>query len=219
MAVQRRLELVIGTYNQGKIREVYQALDTLPLQFRHLSEFPNVSAVTELGQTYRQNAVLKALGYAKQTGVLALADDSGLEVDALDGRPGVLSARFGGENASDGDRIKALLSQLAEQANSGRTARFVCCIALAGWDTTEALHQGDDPRLLTVIEGRCEGLIASTPRGENGFGFDPVFVPTGYQQTFGQLPNETKARISHRAQALAKIRMFINSWYPQLDRC
>ena len=212
MPGRRRLELVIATYNQGKIREVKEALEGLPLQLRYLSEFAHVSAVSELGQTYEDNAVLKAIGYAKQTGVCTLADDSGLEVDALDGRPGVFSARFSGEHASDGDRIQALLYQLAEQANSDRTARFVCCMALAGWDSAEALSRADDPQLLTVTEARCEGVITAMPVGENGFGFDPVFVPTGYQQTFAQLPNEIKASISHRAQALAKIRTFINSW-------
>ena len=211
MPGRRRLELVIATYNPGKIREVRDALEGLPLRLRYLSEFAHVSAVSEGGRTYEENAVLKAIGYAKQTGLCALADDSGLEVDALDGRPGLLSARFVGKNASDDDRIKTLLSQLAEQANSDRTARFVCCMALAGWDSTEGLSRGDDPQLLTVIEARCEGVIAAKPVGKNGFGFDPVFLPTGFQQTFAQLPNEIKARISHRALALAKIRTFINS--------
>ncbi|HEV2827706.1 MAG TPA: RdgB/HAM1 family non-canonical purine NTP pyrophosphatase [Pyrinomonadaceae bacterium] len=208
---RRRLELVIATHNQGKIREVQKALEGLPLQFRYLSEFAHVSAVPELGKTYEDNAVLKAMGYAKQTRVCALADDSGLEVDALDGRPGVFSARFGGASASDADRIQALLSQLAEQRQSDRTARFVCCMALAGWDSAHTAKQ-DEPHLLTVTEARCEGAIAYAPRGENGFGFDPVFLPAGYQETFGELPNEVKASISHRAQALAKIRTFINSW-------
>jgi XTP/dITP diphosphohydrolase len=212
MPGRRRLELVIATYNPGKIREVQEALKGLPLRLRYLSEFAHVSAVSEAGRTYKENAVLKAIGYAKQTGMCALADDSGLEVDALDGRPGVFSARFGGEHASNSDRIKALLHQLAEQANSDRTARFVCCMALAGWDSTEPLNPGDDPRLLTAIEARCEGVIADKPAGENGFGFDSVFLPTGYRQTFAQLPNEIKARISHRALALAKIRTFINRW-------
>jgi XTP/dITP diphosphohydrolase len=206
------LKLLIATYNQGKIREVQEALKTLPLKFRYLSEFAHVSPVSELGQTYDENAVRKAIGYAKQTGVCALADDSGLEVDALDGKPGVFSARFGGENASDADRIKGLLYELSEHTNPDRTARFVCCMALAGWDSTEARSRGGDPRVLTVIEAKCEGLIGLTPHGENGFGFDPIFLPTGYQQTFAELPNEIKASISHRAQALAKIRMFINSW-------
>jgi XTP/dITP diphosphohydrolase len=218
MPRRHSFELVIATYNQGKILEVREALEGLPLRLRYLSEFAHVSAVSEVGRTYEENAVLKAIGYAKQTGVCALADDSGLEVVALDGRPGVLSARFGGDHASDRDRIKALLSQLAEQANSDRTARFVCCMALAGWDSTEPFNPGDDPRLLTVIGATCKGVIAAKPVGENGFGFDPVFLPTGYRQTFAQMPNEIKARISHRALALAKIRTFIHSRQRQLDR-
>jgi XTP/dITP diphosphohydrolase len=208
----RPLELLVATNNQGKIREVQAALDSLPLKLRYLSEFANVSAVPEAGQTYQENAVLKAVGYARQTGVSALADDSGLEVDALDGRPGVFSARFGGEKASDAERIKLLLSELSELANMNRSARFVCCMALAGWQSPEAPKQGHEARLLTVTEASCEGFVAPAPRGVNGFGFDPVFVPAGYQQTFAQLPGEIKATISHRAQALAEIRTFINRW-------
>ncbi|HUS09766.1 MAG TPA: non-canonical purine NTP pyrophosphatase [Pyrinomonadaceae bacterium] len=208
----RSLELLIATNNQGKVREVQAALESLPLKLRYLSEFPNVSTVLEAGQTYQENAVLKAVGYARQTGVFALADDSGLEVDALDGRPGVFSARFGGEKASDAERIKLLLSELSEHANMNRSARFVCCMALAGWRSAVVLKPGHETRLLTVTEASCEGIIAPAPRGVNGFGFDPVFVPAGYQQTFAQLSGEIKASISHRAQALAEIRTFISRW-------
>jgi XTP/dITP diphosphohydrolase len=206
------LELLVATYNQGKIREVEDGLAALPVKFRYLTEFANVYTVSEDGQTYRENAILKALGYAKQTGLRAVADDSGLEVDALGGRPGVFSARFGGEKLSDGDRIRRLLFELSEQANQARSARFVCCMAFAGWESSEELIRGDQPRLLTVTEGRCEGLIAPTPRGANGFGFDPVFVPIGYQDTFAQLPLELKARISHRGQALGEMQRFVSRW-------
>jgi XTP/dITP diphosphohydrolase len=206
------LELVVATYNQGKVREIQKALESVPVKVRCLDEFAGVSLVPELGQTYQANAVLKAIGYAKQTRQFALADDSGLEVDALGGRPGVFSARFGGENASDADRIKILLSQLHDQSTSARSARFVCCMAFAGWPSAHVSNQTEEPRVLTIVEASCEGTIALAPRGVNGFGFDPVFVPSGYEQTFAQLPEETKALISHRAKALAGIRTFLTQW-------
>lgn len=203
-------EILIATHNPGKIREVQEALHPLPVKLRYLSEFPNVSSVNEVGQTYEENAVLKALGYAGQTGLYALADDSGLEVDSLGGKPGLFSARFGGEHASDRDRIQRLLAALARRGSSERAARFVCCMALAGWQPSQDPGDRGDPRLLTVAEARCEGAVASQPKGANGFGFDPVFVPAGYLATFAELPPEVKARISHRAQALAEIRAFLD---------
>jgi XTP/dITP diphosphohydrolase len=212
MTSDRNLQLVVATYNQGKVREVREALDSLPVRLRYLGEFPNVSQVAEVGQTYQANAVLKAIGYAKQTGLYALADDSGLEVDALGGKPGVFSARLGGENAADNDRIQVLLSQVREQSNCSRSARFVCCMAFAGWHSNDMTHRTEEPRLLTVIEANCEGTIVMAPRGVNGFGYDPVFVPAGYEQTFAQLPKKIKAKISHRGKALAEIRTFLAQW-------
>jgi XTP/dITP diphosphohydrolase len=208
----RNLELVVATYNQGKVREVQEALDSLPVKFRYLSEYADVSPLAEVGKTYQANAVLKAIGYAKQTRHFALADDSGLEVDALGGRPGVLSARFGGGEASDNDRIRLLLSELQAQSGSIRSARFICCMAFAGWRSADVSDRTEEPRVLTVVEASCEGIIALAPRGSNGFGFDPVFVPEGHEQTFAQLPAKTKARISHRAKALAEIRTFLTQW-------
>src|SRR6185295_14064913 len=195
-------KILIATHNLGKVREVRQALQSLPVTLVSLSDFAHVSLVKEVGRTYEENAVLKALSYAKQTGLCALADDSGLEVDALGGEPGVLSARFAGEDASDSERIQKLLTALNQRGNEDRSARFVCCMALAGWQPTDDLTVGDEPGLLTVTEAKCEGAIAFQARGTNGFGFDPVFVPRGYDATFGELPNEVKARISPRAHAL-----------------
>jgi len=182
------------------------------VQLRHLSDFKNISTVAEVGKTYQENAVLKAVGYARQTGVCALADDSGLEVNALEGRPGVYSARYGGDNTTDSDRISLLLSELSSGPPANRTARFVCCMALAGWQTTNQANRSGEPEVLTVVEGVCEGFISTAPFGDHGFGFDPVFVPAGHQQTFAQLPNEVKATISHRARALMKIQTFIERW-------
>ena len=126
----------MATRNRGKVREIQEALSSLPVKLRYLEEFGNVSTVDEVGQTYQENAVLKALGYSKQTGLLALADDSGLEVDALGGMPGVFSARFAGEHSSDHQRIEKLLAALSD-SDRQRTARFVCCMALAGWEPSE----------------------------------------------------------------------------------
>ena len=206
------VEILIATHNQGKMREVHDQLHALPVKLRYLSEFPLVSTVAESGNTYSENAVLKALGYARQTGLCALADDSGLEVDALAGGPGVHSARFGGENLSDHDRIQVLLAELSEKPDSKRGARFVCCMALAGWPRGRPTGK---PEVLNLIEAKCYGSIALQPRGSRGFGFDPLFVPDGHVATFAELPNEVKAKISHRAQALAAVRAFLSCWLPQ----
>jgi len=211
MILPSPVEVLIATHNKGKIREVQQGLHSLPVKLRYLNEFSQVTPVDEVGRTYEENAVLKSLGYAKQTGLCALADDSGLEVDALGGGPGVHSARFGGESLSDHDRIQKLLLELSEQAGTKRSARFVCCMAFAGWQRTAV---DGEPRLLTLIEAKCEGSIAPQAQGANGFGFDPVFVPEGYLATFAELPSEVKAKISHRAQALAAIGAFLRRWLP-----
>jgi XTP/dITP diphosphohydrolase len=215
MILKPRREILVATRNSGKIREIRGALRSLPVKLRHLDEFPNVSPVEEVGQTYQENAVLKALGYSKQTGLCALADDSGLEVDALGGMPGVFSARFGGEEATDAERIEKLLRTLSEHPASKRTARFVCCVALAGWQGDKQPMAQADPRVLKVTKAICEGNIANAARGTNGFGFDPVFVPENYSMTFAELPHEVKATISHRALALKAMRRFLDRWLAQ----
>lgn len=215
MTSTSRLEILVATSNPGKIREIQDGLCSLPVRLRYLDEFSNVSPVNEVGRTYEENAILKALGYSKQTGVCALADDSGLEVDALGGEPGVFSARFGGDYASDHERIEKLLTTLSQHRGQERAARFVCCMALTGWKKEGEQIQRSDPRLLHVTEAKCEGSIATGLRGMNGFGFDPVFVPSGYSRTFAELPAETKATISHRALALAAMREFLGLWLGQ----
>jgi XTP/dITP diphosphohydrolase len=206
------VELLIATRNPGKVREIQQALSSLPIKLRYLEEFGNVSSVAEVGRTYEENAVMKALGYAKQTGVSALADDSGLEVDALGGIPGVLSARFAGDHASDHQRIEKLLTTLSQQRDHRRSARFICCMALVGWEPTEVRRRLTEPHVLSLAEAKCEGVIANAAHGVNGFGFDPVFVPSGYEETFAELPLDVKRKISHRALALAMIREFLEGW-------
>ena len=209
-------EIVIATSNAGKIAEIREALSLLPVRLRELGEFPNVLPVEEVGQTYEDNAALKALSYAQQTGMCALADDSGLEVDALNGKPGVLSARFGGQHLSDRERTEKLLAQITDVRDLDRSARFVCSMALAGW------HAGTDnaqvaPKLLSVTEGVCSGVLTSEARGANGFGFDPIFVPNGYDRTFAELPSGLKSKISHRGKALNAMRLFLIDWLAQLD--
>jgi XTP/dITP diphosphohydrolase len=205
----RNLQLLIATRNRGKILEIQDALASLPLRLRLLEEFDEVLPVEEVGKTYEANAVLKALGYSKQTGVFALADDSGLEVDALGGRPGVFSARFGGDGATDQQRLEKLLTELSF-GKQKRSARFVCCMALAGWESDD--RRSAEPHILNVTQEKCEGVITMSTRGESGFGYDPIFAPAGYDRTFGELPSRIKNAISHRALALAAMRDFLHSW-------
>ena len=215
MILSPRPEILVATHNPGKIREIQEAFRFSPVRLRYLKEFSDVPQVDEVGRTYQENAVLKALGYSRATGVCAVADDSGLEVDALGGMPGVFSARFGGDHASDAQRINLLLAALSEHPDKKRTARFVCCMAMAGWQQKEEAVKVGNPGLLKVTEGRCEGVIADAPRGSNGFGFDPVFVPIAYDATFAELPAEVKSRISHRALALEAMRAFLESHLAQ----
>jgi len=207
------LELLIATYNSGKIRELVQALRGLPITPRYLSDFPYISAVEETGQTYEENAVLKSVDYCERTGLYSLADDSGLEVDALEGKPGVKSARFGGENASDADRTSKLLKELRGYKGSERTARFVCYMSLAAAQFSASGIETTAPRILKISQGFCEGTIAYSPRGTRGFGYDPVFIPTGHDETFGELSSEIKAKLSHRAKALSAMRLFLTHFF------
>ena len=184
--------LVIATRNRGKLLELRAIVGELPLKLLDLRSFPSVRAVPETGTTFVENASFKAAGYAVQTGEMTLADDSGLEIDALDGAPGVLSARYAGEGASDAERVDRLLAELSQVKSGERTARFISVIAIANREGV----------ILNLSTGVCEGLIASAPRGANGFGYDPVFIPRGFEQTFAELPPASKNRISHRGKAL-----------------
>ena len=192
-------ELLIATGNKGKVAELRSLLAGLPLRLRDLAEFPRAQEVLETGQTFADNAALKAEGYARQTGLWTLADDSGLEVEALGGAPGVYSARYGGEGLTDADRVQRLLEALSGTDDEARRARFVCVIAVA------------DPRgeIRNLSTGTCEGRIVHSPRGTHGFGYDPVFLPDGFDQTFGELLAEIKQDISHRARALKAARSFL----------
>lgn len=199
--MSRPVPLLVATRNQGKLRELRRLLNDLPLDVHDLSMFQNVSAIPETGKTFQENATLKATGYAKQTGVLTLAEDSGLEVDEMDGAPGLFSARFAGLDASNEARINKILRELSRFPDSDRRARFVSAIAVAD-KNGEMIH---------LSQGVCEGRIARSSRGTQGFGYDPIFIPDGYNMTFGELLPETKNRISHRANALAGAYAFLRS--------
>lgn len=191
--------LLLATNNAGKLAELARLIDGTGIELVGLDSFPAVPEVEETGTTFDENARLKARGYALQTRLYALADDSGLEVRALGGRPGVLSARYGGIGTSFADKMAMLLTELDLTGQDDRTARFVCSIAIARPD-------GD---IIHTVTGRCDGQIASAPRGPGGFGYDPIFIPDGFDQTFGELPVETKQQISHRARAFEQIIPFL----------
>ena len=195
--------LLLGTRNPGKVREIESILANSGWSFSSLQSFPALDTPAESGATYADNAILKARFYALATRMCALADDSGLEVDALEGAPGVYSARYAGDNASDTDRRALLLLELAKIPNVNRRARFVSVVAISDAEGS----------VLNVSEGICEGSIIFSPRGNGGFGYDPLFVPDGYNETFAELPEDIKNRISHRARALLKTRDFLS----QLD--
>lgn len=192
-----RPRLVAATRNRGKVLELKALLRGLPFDIRGLADYAIERDVEETGTTFAENAAIKASAYGLMAGELTLADDSGLVVDALDGAPGVFSARYAGPGASDADRIARLLAELASVGD--RRARFVCAISVAG----------GDGKILTTVEGFCEGTIADSPRGANGFGYDPVFIPSGFDRTFGELPADVKSEISHRAVATVEIKRFL----------
>lgn len=195
-------ELLIATKNAGKIREIEELLANVPIRLRTLREFDKIVEPEETGATFAENAVLKAGYYAQKTGIAALADDSGLEVVALGGAPGVYSARYAGEKATDDERIARLLDELKAANNKNRQARFVCAMAIVNIDgVTECL-----------TEGVCKGQIADLPKGRNGFGYDPIFIPEGFSETFGELSQEIKQKISHRALAISKIVGFLRNF-------
>jgi XTP/dITP diphosphohydrolase len=195
------MSLLLGTRNPGKLREITSILDNAGWVFRSLQEFPDVDVAEENGETFAANAIAKAQFYAKATAMWALADDSGLEVEALGGAPGVFSARYAGSDASDADRRELLLSELAKTGNANRRARFVAVVAIAD----------RDGRVLNLSQGICSGRIGFASRGHGGFGYDPLFIPDGYDQTFAELPDTIKNLISHRARALISTKDFLLS--------
>jgi XTP/dITP diphosphohydrolase len=187
--------LVLATRNQGKKREFERLLAGLGIQIEDLTQHPSVPEVEETGNSYLANALLKASEVARHTGLPALADDSGLEVDALGGAPGIHSARFAGPHRSDRDNIALLLTRLAAVPESRRSARFRCVLVVAKPDATHI-----------SVEGTCEGFITTTAMGEGGFGYDPIFFYPPADRTFAELGQAEKDRFSHRARASEQLR-------------
>lgn len=192
-------KLLVGTANLGKLREIEPILLPLPLQIVNLEKLGVDPNLAETGRTYSENAALKAKTFAKRTRYWTIADDSGLEVEALGGRPGIFSARYGDERAPDADRIALLITELSEVCKAPWEARFVCSVALS--DKTG--------QIVAVATGECPGQIVSVAKGVRGFGYDPVFVPSGFTSTFSELSTSVKQMISHRARALNAIRPVI----------
>jgi len=191
--------LLLGSANRNKARELAELLKGLPWDVRGLNDFPEVEAPEEHGTTFEENAILKARFYTSQFGVACVADDSGLEVDALDGAPGIYSARYAGPGCSDDDNNYKLLEALDGIPWHERTARFRCCAALVRPGMDDA-H---------VEFGTVEGHITIAGAGENGFGYDPLFVPAGQDRTFGEMTLSQKHAISHRGRAFAGMRAFL----------
>jgi len=191
----RVTRLLLATKNPAKVREYTRLLEGLPYEIVTLADEGIYQVVDETGKTLEENATLKAKSYACQSNLLALADDSGLEVDALGGEPGALSARFAGEGASDNERIDYLLAKLTGIPWEERTARFRCLIAIAS-------PQGE----VELCQGECRGIIAFEPKGENGFGYDPIFYLHQLEKTMAELTMDKKNEVSHRGQAARKAR-------------
>jgi XTP/dITP diphosphohydrolase len=192
-------KLLLGTQNPGKLAEIKAILGNVPFELVSIAEFSQLTTPSEDAESYAENAMIKARQYSAQTGLMTLADDSGLEVEALDWRPGLLSARYAGDNATDADRRLLLLSNIEKTGLKTRRARFVCAVAIA-----DAAG-----KMINVSEGVCVGRINSEPRGKAGFGYDPLFIPDGYDRTFAELENSIKNEISHRGRALAQARQFL----------
>ena len=188
-------KLLIATNNQGKLREYRHLLDGVPFEMVSPADVGIDAELEETGGTFEENAILKATTFSAASGLPALADDSGLEVDALGGEPGVFSARYAGENATDADRIAYLLEKLKDVPEGQRAARFRCVIAIA--------QPGGKVELAS---GECNGFIAMEPRGEKGFGYDPVFTVPELGKTMAELPPGVKNQLSHRARAATRAR-------------
>ncbi len=184
-------ELLIATRNPHKMQELAQILAGVPIALRSLADLGILEEVEETGATYAENAILKAVAYARLSGMRALADDSGLEVEYLGGEPGLRSARYAGEGSPNQARIAKLLGKLEGIPWDQRKARFVCVIAIAGPDS-----------VISLYEGTCDGVITTEPRGEGGFGYDPIFYMPEFGCTMAELTEQVKNRVSHRARAV-----------------
>jgi XTP/dITP diphosphohydrolase len=193
------MKIFIASKNNGKIKEIESVLRVFNYEFSSLADYPDIPDIDESGATFEENAFIKAKAVYDIVKVPVMADDSGLEVDYLNGAPGVYSARYAGEKASDLDNCMKLLKELKQTEYEKRTARFKCVIIL---------YNGVNKH---SFEGTCEGHILNEMRGSKGFGYDPLFLPEGYTKTFAELDLDTKNRISHRGKALQKLVKFMDS--------
>ncbi len=192
------MEIVIATRNKKKIEEIKRITEEMSITLFTLDDFPGCPDVVEDGSTFEENAIKKAISVAKYTDKYALADDSGLEVYALSGAPGIRSSRYAGDKAEDNENIEKLLSEMSSIKGEERRARFVCCIVLAS-------PAGD----IKTFYGEVEGLIGTEARGKRGFGYDPVFYPLGCDRTFAEMSDNEKDALSHRGIALRKLKKFL----------
>ena len=193
--------ILVATKNPGKIVEIKELLALCPLKIVSLSELGDIADIAETGQTFAENALIKAHYYYKQTGILAISDDSGLCVDALAGAPGIYSARYAGVGATDQQRCAMLLAALANVAPPQRTAHFSCALALVGTGIEQ------------IFIGTVAGRILLAPQGHNGFGYDPIFEYPLLSKSFAELSRAEKAALSHRGQALAQLQDYLASMY------
>ncbi len=193
--MSKTVPLLVATTNLKKLKELQDLLADLPYRCVSLKDFPKVTIVEEKGKTFQENAELKARGYAGQTGMLALGEDSGLCCDALQGAPGVLSARFSGEEKSDDANNRKLLQRMEAVPDAERGAHYESAVAIA-----------EPGKLIGRVSGQVHGIITRELCGNGGFGYDPLFFYPPFGKTFGQVPIELKHRVSHRSQALAKVR-------------
>jgi XTP/dITP diphosphohydrolase len=191
-------EILVATTNAGKLREIRRILHDTPVTLRTLDDFPHVSIPEETGATFAENARQKALHYAGVTGILTMAEDSGFEVDALSGEPGVYSARYLREDATYDERFADIYRRARESGSTDRSARFVCALAVA--------HRGD---VVFETAATVEGLLAEKPAGQNGFGYDPIFWYPDYGRTFGEVSDVEKTAVSHRGQAIRAFREYL----------
>lgn len=188
------MTIVLATTNKKKIEEIKRMFSGLNIQFLTLDSFPDCPTVVEDRKTFRENAIKKALNISKNTGYPAVADDSGLEVQALGSAPGIFSARYAGEKADDHENVKKLLREMKNLEGEDRNARFVCCIAFA---SPEGNYK--------TFTGYVRGVISKKQKGFNGFGYDPVFYPVGYNKTFAEMTDSEKDSLSHRGRAMKKL--------------
>ncbi|MFT5425543.1 MAG: XTP/dITP diphosphohydrolase [Gammaproteobacteria bacterium] len=202
-AISNRNKIVFASGNAGKVREVGQLLDGLSIDIFPQSEF-NVPEIEETGLTFIENAILKARNAAHHTGLPAIADDSGIAVDVLQGRPGIYSARFAGVGASDEENLNKLVSLVKSFPEQERTARFICSMVY--------LRHEEDPTPM-IAEGVWEGQLLLEPKGQDGFGYDPIFYVSSEECTSAELPPEIKNKLSHRGQALRKLLGQLSSLY------